>query len=386
MSLTHRVSRGGPPEFAEPLHVGRPNVGQRDRFLERAGEILDRAWFTNHGPVVQQFESMLQERLGVDHVVAVCNATLGLELAVRAAGATGEVIVPAFTFVATAHAIQWQGLTPVLADIDPSRHVIDVDSVASLITPRTSAIIGVHTWGSACDIDALTRLGEDQGLHVLYDAAHAIGCTYRGAPFGSNGLAEVFSFHATKYVNSFEGGAIATNDAGFASKLRYMVNFGFEGLDRVGSVGTNAKMTEVCAAMGLTSFESEPMFAARNRMNWEAYRAGFAEIPGISLYEYSSQETNSYQYVVVEVGNECSASRDRIVEELVSENCFARRYFFPGIHRMEPYASLYPKTSLWLPNTDSVCERVMILPTGMAVTPEIASRVCALVRRCVHEC
>lgn len=385
MSLSTPASRGGPPEFDEPLHVGRPNVGDRDRFLARTGEILDRAWFTNRGPMVQEFESMLQARLGVDHVVAVCNATLGLELVVRAAGVTGEVIVPAFTFVATAHAIQWQGLVPVFADIDPSRHVVDVASVASLITPRTTAIIGVHTWGTACEVDALARLGSDYGLHVMYDAAHAVGCTHKQAPFGGNGIAEVFSFHATKYVNSFEGGAIATNDADLASRVRYMVNFGFEGLDRVGSVGTNAKMTEVCAAMGLTSFESEATFAARNRENWEAYCCGLADLPGIGLYEFSSGESNSHQYVVVEVAADCSVTRDEIVDELMSENCFARRYFFPGVHRMQPYAALYPMASRWLPNTDYVCGRVMTLPTGMAVDPEIASRVCALIRRCVDE-
>lgn len=383
MSVQHLAILGGPAEFDEPLHVGRPNVGDRQRFLARVGEILDRVWFTNNGPVVQQFEAALQARFGVNHVIAVCNATLGLEITTRAAGVTGEVIVPAFTFVATAHAIQWQGLSPVFADIDPRSHVLDPESVESLVTPRTSALVGVHTWGVACDTERLADIAERHGLMVIYDAAHAVGCTHRGAPFGGNGMAEVFSFHATKYVNSFEGGAIATNDGHLADRIRHMVNFGFDGIDRVGSVGTNAKMTEVCAAMGLTSLESEEKFAVRNQENWDTYRSELTEVPGITLYDYPAAERNSHQYVVVEVDDSCPTSRDQIVRALAAENCLARRYFFPGVHRMQPYSSLIPMAPLWLPNTEALCKRVMTLPTGMSVTPATAARVSALIRHYV---
>lgn len=368
---------GGVPRFVEPLHVGRPNVGDIDRLRERIDGILDRRWFTNNGPVVQEFERALQDRLGVDHVIAVCNGTLGLEIATRAADASGEVIVPSFTFVATAHAIQWQGLTPVFADVDAGTHTIDPSSVAQLITPRTSAIIGVHTWGVGCPIEELDQLARDHELILMYDAAHALGSTIAGRPVGGNGRAEVFSFHATKYVNSFEGGAIATNDEALAERIRSMVNFGFAGYDCVTSVGTNAKMNEVSAAMGLTSLESADDFAAWNRTVWDAYAAGLAGIPGLRLYEYSTAERNSYQYVVVEVGPSCPLSRDELVKVLHAEGCLARRYFFPGVHRMEPYASLAPMSYRWLPNTERLADRVLILPTGGAVSPEIATVVCS---------
>ena len=372
---------GGRPAFAQPLHVGRPNIGDRGRLMERIEGILDRNWFTNRGPVVQEFEQALAAQLQVEHVVAVCNATLGLEIVTRAAGITGEVIVPAFTFVATAHAIQWQGLTPVFADIDRSTHVIDPASVEALVTPRTTAIVGVHTWGRPCPVDELGVIAERHGLLTFFDAAHAMGCTHRGRPIGGNGTAEVFSFHATKYVNSFEGGAIATNDATLAARVRSMVNFGFEGPDQVTSVGTNAKMSEISAAMGLTSLESEPRFAAHNRVIWEAYRAGLAGVPGLTLAGYTPKERNAHQYVVVEVGDDAPLARDEIVGMLHADGCMARRYFYPGVHRMEPYASLAPMSHLWLPNTEDLTRRVMVLPTGTAMTLESVETVCTLIAR-----
>lgn len=370
---------GGVPRFQEPLHVGRPNIGNLERLRERIDGILDRRWFTNNGPVVQEFERALEERLGVAQVVAVCNGTLGLEIATRSADVSGEVIVPSFTFVATAHAIQWQGLTPVFADVDPKTHTVDPASVAELITPRTTAIVGVHTWGVGCQTAELERLAEDHGLVLMYDAAHAIGSTIGGRPVGGNGRAEIFSFHATKYVNAFEGGAIATNDSALAARIRSMVNFGFEGYDNVTSVGTNAKMSEISAAMGLTSLESADEFAAWNRTVWDAYVAGLAQLPGLRLYQYPAGEKNSYQYVVVEIDPTCPLSRDELVQVLHAEQCLARRYFYPGVHRMEPYASLAPMAHRWLPNTESLTSKVLILPTGTSVTLEDVANICSII-------
>src|SRR3954469_12962179 len=152
------------PLFEEPLHVGRPNIGNRDRLMERMADMLDRRWFTNHGPYVQALEQRLAELIGVKHCLAVCNATVGLEIAVRALGLRGEVIVPAFTFVATAHALQWQEITPVFCDVLPSTHTIDQSRVEALITPRTTGIIGVHLWGRACEVDALAEIARQRGL------------------------------------------------------------------------------------------------------------------------------------------------------------------------------------------------------------------------------
>lgn len=376
---------GGVPRFDQPLHVGRPNVGDLSTLHARIDGILERGWFTNHGPLVQEFEDSLRRVLGVEHVIAVCNGTLGLEIATRAAGAHGEVVVPAFTFVATAHAMQWQGLTPVFADVSPSTHLIDVDSVRQLITPRTSAIIGVHTWGVGCGVDRLEKLAGERGLQVIYDAAHALGSTIGGRPIGGNGSAEVFSFHATKYVNSFEGGAIATNDGDLADRIRSMVNFGFQGYDRVVSVGTNAKMSEVSAAMGLTSLESAGEFSSWNQVVHEAYRRSLEGIDGVSLYQYPEDEANPLQYVVAEVDSSCALDRDELVQVLHAEGCLARRYFYPGVHRMEPYASLFPMAYRWLPSTEALVKRVLVLPTGEAVNPDVVQQVCGVIREALGD-
>jgi dTDP-4-amino-4,6-dideoxygalactose transaminase len=186
---------------------------------------------------------------------------LALEIAVRAAGLSGEVIVPSFTFIATAHALQWQHITPVFCDIDPRTHNIDPVAVEALITPRTTGIVGVHIWGRGCDVTKLTDVARRHKLRLLFDAAHAFGCSYEGTAIGNFGDAEVFSFHSTKWLNSFEGGAVVTNDDDLAGKVRLMGQFGFADYDRVDSIGTNAKMSEVAAAMALTSIESADVFS-----------------------------------------------------------------------------------------------------------------------------
>ncbi len=374
---------GGAPAFPEPLHVGRPNLGDRERFLARVGDILDRRWFTNNGKYVQEFERRLAERLGVPHCIAVCNATIALELAIRGLGMTGEVIVPSFTFVATAHSLQWQGITPVFCDVDPSTHNLDSDRVEELITPRTTGIIGVHVWGRACSIERLTEIAEARGLKLIFDAAHAFACTHRGTMIGGFGDAEVFSFHATKFINSFEGGAITTHDEGLAARIRLMKNFGFSGYDNVIYVGTNGKMPEVCAAMGLSSLERLEELIAVNRRNYLAYRRGLREVPGLTLLAYDPAERSNYQYVVVEVDDErAGLNRDQLVRVLHAENVLARRYFYPGCHSMEPYRSYFPHARLLLPETERLCLRVMTLPTGTAVSEEDVDLVCGILRTC----
>src|SRR4051812_19850552 len=211
---------GAPPAFAEPLHVGRPNLGDRGRLLERIGRVLDSRCLTNQGPYADELERRLAELLGVDHCVVTSNATSALELVARAMGMTGEVLMPSFTFIATAHALSWVGATPVFCDIDPHTHTLDPAAAEAALTPQTQGIVGVHLWGRPCDIEALTELAGARGLSLIFDASHALGCSYRGRPVGGFGTAEVFSFHATKIVNAFEGGAVATNDADLAERLR----------------------------------------------------------------------------------------------------------------------------------------------------------------------
>jgi dTDP-4-amino-4,6-dideoxygalactose transaminase len=359
---------GGPPAFREKLAVGRPNIGDRARFLERVEAILDSRWLTNEGPFVQELERRIAEMAGVKHCISVCNATLGLQLLVRAAGLSGEVLVPAFTFVATAHALEWEGVTPVFCDVDAATHNLDPHGLEAHITPRTTGILAVHLWGRVCDVEAIEEIARRHRLALLFDAAHALGCTRGGRPVGGFGLAEVFSFHATKFVNSFEGGAVVTNDDTLAARLRLMKNFGFADYDRVVALGTNAKMSEVSAAMALTSLESLDDFVDANRRNHGAYGRAVEDLRGVSLLRYDESEKSNYQYVVLEIDAErAGLSRDELQRVLWAENVLARRYFHPGCHAMEPYASRPASERPVVPATEELARRVLCLPTGTAV-------------------
>lgn len=369
---------GGPPAFPTTLHVGCPNVpeGQaRTELLQSIADILDRRWLTNHGPVVTEFEQAIAERLGVRHAIAVCNATQGLQIAAKACGLTGEVIVPGFTFVATAHALSWIGLEPVFADIDPSRHTVAPEEIEPWITPRTSGIVATHLWGNACAIEQIAEIARRNQLQVIYDAAHAFGCSYQGQKVGAFGRAEVFSFHATKFLNTFEGGAITTNDDELAQRMRRMVSFGFSGIDQVEGIGTNAKMNEVSAAMGLVSLNMMDEVMAANRLNYEAYSLRLAGLAGIRLLPLD--DPGNYQYVIAEVTS-TKLSRDHLLDVLWAEGIKARRYFYPGCHRMEPYASRAEVPSL--PMTERLSNIVMALPTGTAITPAEIADICSIIR------
>jgi dTDP-4-amino-4,6-dideoxygalactose transaminase len=384
-SLNDLALFGGARAFEEPLHVGKPNLGDRQRLMERIREILDRDWLTNDGPCVRELEMRIAETLGVKHCVAMCNGTVALEIAIRALGMTGEVIVPSFTFIATAHAVQWQGLTPVFCDVAPDTHTLDPRRVRERITPRTTGIIGVHLWGRPCEIAALAEIAGEYSLKLLFDAAHAFGCSRGGRMIGGFGHAEVFSFHATKVFNTFEGGAVTTDDDALAEKLRQMRNFGFAGYDCVTHIGTNGKMTEVCAAMGLTSLEALGRFIETNQRNYAEYRRGLAGIPGIALLPYPADEKANYQYVVIEVDPLAARlSRDALQQVLWAENVLARRYFYPGCHRMEPYKSLDPGAGKMLPVTETLSERVLCLPTGMATGPGDIGTITAMIRLAVE--
>jgi dTDP-4-amino-4,6-dideoxygalactose transaminase len=367
--------------FQELLHVGRPNLGNRDRFLARVNEILDRRWLSNHGPVVQEFEKKVAEFLGVKHALAMCNATAAIEIACRALGLKGEVIVPSYTFVATAHALQWQEITPIFCDMDPATHNIDPGKIERLITPRTTGIIGVHVWGRGCETGAIEEIAARRHLKVMYDASHGFGCTKQGRMLGTFGECEVFSFHATKFINALEGGVVATNNSELAHQMQMMTNFGFTGYDRVEYLGINGKMNEVSAAMGLTNLEAAEEIIAVNRRNYEAYRAGLADVPGISVITYDPEERNNYQYMVIEVDPEvCPRNRDQIVESLHEQNIIARKYFWPGCHRMEPYRSLQPNAGLLLPETERIASRVIVLPTGQMVGEDSVTKICEIIR------
>lgn len=374
---------GGSKMFDEKLHVGRPNIGNRKHLLDRINNILDSCWLTNDGLYVQEFERKIAELIGAKHCVLVCNATIGLEIAIRALGLSGEVIVPSMTFIATAHTLEWQKITPVFCDIDDKTWNIDPHQIEQLITPNTTGIIGVHLFGRPCNTKALQEIASKNNLKLLYDAAHAFGCSHGGKMIGNFGNAEVFSFHATKFFNSLEGGVIATNNDELATKMRLMRNFGFHEYEVI-SPGTNGKMNEFSAAMGITSLESIDEIIGKNHQNYDQYQKELSDVPGISLIEYDKNERCNFQYVVLDIDDKkTNISRDNLIKVLWAENVIARNYFSPGCHKGEPYCSDSKYGKLSLPITEKVADRLLSLPTGTSMDGPKISKLCDMLKYCI---
>jgi len=343
--------------------------------------MLDARRLTNDGPFVKEFEARLGRLSGDVDAIAVCNATVGMQLLLKALNLEGEVILPSFTFIATAHACLWEGLEPVFVDVERDTHTIDPGCVARQVTESTAAIVGVHLWGRMCRVRELEAIAQDRGIPLVFDAAHALGCTYGGIPFGRLGSASVVSFHATKFVQSLEGGVIFTHDRDLADRLRLLRNFGFQGFDNVGSLGTNAKMNELCAAMGLGSLESLDSLIATNTANRAAYREALDGLDGITLYEFDEREANNFQYLIVEVDPQaCPFERDEIVAILHAENVIARRYFTPGCHRSMPYRRRRRRGSDRLSVTEQLCDSLIALPTGAGVDAADVAKIGGILR------
>ena len=345
------------------FYVGRPNIPDIDSFLTKSRTILESKQLTNHGPMVRELERRLAEYLGVKHVITVNNATIGLMVVIKALELTGEVILPSFTFIASAHVLEWEGIKPVFCDIDPNTHNIDANKVERLITDKTSAIMGVHIWGRPCPHDELLTIARKHNIKLFYDAAHAFATTYKMQPIASLEDISVLSFHATKSFNTFEGGAIVTNDDELAKKAELMCRYSFEGEDNVIGLGINAKMTEIHAAMGLCNLDEYSNVLKHNKEVYEYYKRHLSVINGISIIDYPENEKHNYHYIITLVDEDIfGRSRNAIHSNLKADGIFVRRYFYPGCHKSEPYISLYP--NLNLPQTDILCAKVLALPGG----------------------
>jgi dTDP-4-amino-4,6-dideoxygalactose transaminase len=369
--LTDLACFGGTPLFAEKLYVGRPNLCSREKLHASLDQIFDNRWLTNDGPFLRRFEERLQEFLGVRHCIAVCNATIGLQMvyrALRLEGPRRKALMPSFTFIATAHAWEWEGGQPVFCDVDPDRHLLSPSEVEAKLDDETALLVAVHTWGQPCGIEKLEALAKARRVPLVFDSAHAFSNYSGSRRIGGFGNAEVFSFHATKFFNTFEGGAITTNDDGLAAALRHMRNFGFAGYDQVSRLGTNGKMQEISAAMGLCLLDELDHLLEINRRNYQAYHEAFRDCKELSLLKLDRPETLNCQYIVASLAAGAPPFlRDLLAEVLWAENLLVRKYFHPGCHRAAPYASRMPAPVL--PVTDDLCRRVLVLPTGTAVQP-----------------
>jgi dTDP-4-amino-4,6-dideoxygalactose transaminase len=311
----------------------------------------------------------MQKFLGVSHCVAVTNATTGLMILAKALKLTGEIIMPSMSFVATAHAFDWVGLKPVFADVTDRNH-LDPADVRCKITPKTSAVVGVHLWGNACDVEGLQDVADEHSVKLIFDAAQAIG-TRRNANFvGGFGDAEVFSLHATKIINSIEGGIIATNYADLADQCRLMRNFGFWGADNVVSAGINGKMSELYAIFGLEGLRGFDDARRDALIRHNRYKRNLASIEPVTLYEHD--QGSNYHYVVALVDG--AYSRDNLIAHLNDKGILARRYYEPGIHLSMPYRKHSNKSDLI--KTRSLLSKVLVLPSGGDLSVEEIDFIC----------
>ena len=354
------------------FHVGKPNIPNKNKLLAQFAEVIDNQWLTNNGPMVQELESRIQQYLGVKHCICVCNATIGLALLQRALDLEGEVIIPSFTFIATANSLRWQKIRPVFCDIKEDTHLIDPLRIEELITEETSAILAVPIWGQPCDYLALEKIANKHNLRLIFDSAHAFGCKASEKFIGGFGDAEVFSFHATKVFSTGEGGAITTNSDELAEKLQFMRNFGFDGFDKTVRLGTNAKMSEFAAAYGLTALDELQSVIDHNAEIYQGYIKYFSQFDEFNILRYSQQNCSNHQYAVAQVP---ANFRDNLVHHFHENDILVRRYFHPGCHRLEPYNSDPSYNNARLPNTENVASKVLVFPTGYQMNQEGMKRV-----------
>jgi dTDP-4-amino-4,6-dideoxygalactose transaminase len=379
MSIDKPAILGGPKEFSTTIPVGQLYFPPWDEYVSAFEKIFHRQYYTNQGPLVSELEERLADYIGVKHAICVTNMTIGLIILAEAMALRGKVILPAFTFVASAQSLRWVGLEPLLCDIDINTHQIDSTKIEALISDEVSAIMGVNLWGGACDIAALESIANQHNISIYYDSAHAFGVKSGGQYIGLNGEAEVFSFHATKILNATEGGCISTNNDRLATRIRNIrSSYGVRekvSVDRT----ANGRMSEAQAAVALYNLSGIDSVISRNKKLYAIYQDKINNIPGITLYQPSNVDKTNYQYVVCMVDkSKYGLDRDQLLNCLRHENVYARRYFFPGLQKTPPLVNQNCESVGVLPNTEKICSEIMQLPIGALVDSEKVERICGL--------
>jgi dTDP-4-amino-4,6-dideoxygalactose transaminase len=366
--------------FADPIYVTRPLLPPLDDVHARLEEVWKARWLTNVGEQHVRLEHALLERLGVRHLSLFNNGTIALLVAIRALDLRGEVITTPFTFPATPHALAWAGITPVFADIDPVRLTIDPARVETLITPNTTAILGVHVYGVPCDVAALADIATRHGLRLLFDGAHAFGVRCDGRGIGTFGDATMFSFHATKLFHTAEGGAVTCEDSTLRHRIERQKNFGIAGQELVECIGINGKMNELQAALGLSVLAGIDAEIDKRRAILAIYQQRFGGVRGLTLMPELPGVENSYQYCAVRIdAREFGRSRDEVQQILKAYNVFARKYFYPLCSDFDCYRELPSADPSCLPVARLAASQVLCLPLYGSLEPSDVQSICDIV-------
>lgn len=352
------------------LHVTRPLLPPLEEFIPYLQQIWENKWLTNNGPFHQQFEDALCDYLGVRHVSLFTNGTLALMTALQALRIRGEVITTPYSFVATAHSLMWNGIKPVFVDIEPDTLNLDPEKIEAAITPETTAILPVHCYGHPCKVERIQDIGDNYGLKVIYDAAHAFGVTQHGKSLLSHGDLSVLSFHATKVFNTFEGGAIISQSPKAKRHIDHLKNFGFVDETVVVASGINGKMSEINAAFGLLQLKGINAALQQRGAIDARYRSGLANVTGIHCLDDICDGNGNHAYFTIMVRQDYPLSRDALYQKLRDQGVFPRRYFYPLISDFPMYRGLPSAAHDNLPVARKSAEEVLCLPIYPGLTNE----------------
>jgi degT/dnrJ/eryC1/strS family aminotransferase len=357
------------------ITVTSPLLPDLDEFNELLKEIWDSKWITNNGTFHQQLEIALCEYLKVPFISLFTNGTLPLITAFQALHITGEVITTPYSFVATTHALWWNGIKPVFVDIDPSTGNLDPTKIEAAITPRTTAILPVHVYGKPCDVDVIQSIADKYGLRVIYDAAHAFGVEVNGQSIINAGDVATLSFHATKVYNTIEGGALVMHDEKTKKRIDYLKNFGFASETEVVAPGINSKMDEVRSAYGLLNLRQvDAAIEARQKVAI-AYRKALRNVEGISFWDDMPRVRHNYSYFPIFVDAErYGMTRDELYFKMKDRNVWGRRYFYPLISEFSTYRGLESANPANLPQATKMANSVICLPMHHALSKEDIQR------------
>ncbi|WP_460595506.1 DegT/DnrJ/EryC1/StrS family aminotransferase [Geomonas sp. Red276] len=364
----------------KPLFVTQPFMPPLEEFLPYLERIWENKMLTNNGPIHQELEQALCDHLGVPHLSLFANGTLALMVALQALRITGEVITTPYSFVATTHALHWNGIQPVFADIDEGSFNLDPARIEAAITPRTTAIVPVHVYGNPCDVEGIQQVADTFGLKVIYDAAPAFGVRVNGRSVLNYGDLSVLSFHATKIFNTFEGGAIVCQDEKMKRRIDFLKNFGFADEVTVVAPGINAKMNEMQSAFGLLQLKYLDQMIERRAEIDAVYREGLKEIPGLKLFAPSPEVSWNHSSFPVLVEHAFPLKRDEMYQRLRAEGIHVRRYFYPLISEFPAYRGLPSARRDNLPVASRISSQVLCLPIYPALTADDLQRVLRLVR------
>lgn len=362
------------------INVTQPSLPPLDKFYDSLKDIWESKWLTNNGKYHQALEKEMAEYLGVPYVSLFNNGMIALQVALQALRITGDVITTPYSFVATAHALKWNGCSPIFADIDPRTCNLDPARIEALITPQTTAIVPVHVYGTPCDTDAIKKIADTYGLKVIYDAAHAFGVKQNGESVLTAGDISMVSFHATKAFNTIEGGLLVMNDSGLKKRVDHLKNFGFVDEETVVGIGTNGKMNELIAAYGLLQLEQVDSDIAKRKASTEVYRELLDGIDGISTLAIVDGVEYNYSYMPIFVDEiKFGKSRDELYDVLKNNDVFGRRYFYPLISEFSAYKGHVSSTNSNLVTAHDIADSVICLPLYSDIEQNVITNIVEII-------